>query len=195
MKPTLINAPAIEPVSLAEAKAWLRLDGSDEDDLVQALIVSARLTLEAYTRRFFVTQSWRLTLDAWPCSVRGQTPTTMSIPLAPLQSVAAIRIFDALGVAQLLSAATYRAPAANDGARIVFSSAPPAPGRETDGIEIDVVVGYGASALDTPEPLRRAMLTLVAQWHEHRGDAGADEAALPAMVAALARPFRRERLI
>jgi len=195
MKPILIVAPAIEPVSLVEAKAWLRLDGSDEDDLVQALIVSARLTLEAYTRRFFVTQSWRLTVDAWPSSARDRASATIAIPLAPFQSVAAIRVFDAGGVAQLLPAATYRAPPANDCARIVFSSSPPAPGRQFDGIEIDIVVGYGVLALNTPESLRRAMLTLVSHWHEHRGDGRADEAALPAAVAALAKPFRRERLI
>jgi uncharacterized phiE125 gp8 family phage protein len=56
----LIGAPAIEPVSLAEAKSWLREDGAEEDELIQALIVAARMTLEAYTRRLFVTQSWRL---------------------------------------------------------------------------------------------------------------------------------------
>jgi uncharacterized phiE125 gp8 family phage protein len=190
MTPLLLIAPAIEPVSLGEAKAWLRLDTDDEDDLVQALLVSARLTLEAYTRRFFVTQSWRLVFDAW---ARAQ-PRVLAVPLAPLASVAAIRVYDANDAAQTLAPQSYRAPPAPAGGRIVFLADPPAPARRADGIEIDVVVGYGPRASDTPEPLRRAILALVANWHENRGDGQAASAVLPAPALALARPFRRERL-
>lgn len=195
MTPILLSGPLVEPVSLADAKSWLRLDGADEDDLVSALIVSARLTLEAYTRRFFITQNWRIKLDAWPRTLREQTPATLAIPFAPFQSVAAIRVYDGANAEQVVGPATYMAPAAPDRARISFISPPPAPGRMSDGIEIDVVVGYGALANDTPEPLRRVILMLVAHWHENRGDQTASAAQLPAGVGALAFPFRRERLL
>ncbi len=66
MTPILLSGPAIEPVSLAEAKAWLRVDHSSDDDLVSALLTAARLTLEAWARLMFITQSWRLVYDAWP---------------------------------------------------------------------------------------------------------------------------------
>jgi uncharacterized phiE125 gp8 family phage protein len=194
MRPILTGAPAIEPVSLADAKSWLREDASEEDDLIQALIVSARMTLEAHTRRFFVTQSWRLIFDEWRLSTRIGAGATLAIPFAPFQSVAAIRVFDANDVAQLLAPTTYRAPAAPESGRIVFNTAPPAPGRGADGIEIDFAVGYGARAEDTPEPLRRAMLMLVAHWRQNRGDADST-GALPLAVAAFAAPFRRERLL
>jgi uncharacterized phiE125 gp8 family phage protein len=187
----LIGAPAIEPVSLADAKSWLREDGSQEDELIQALIVAARMTLEAYTRRFFVTQSWRLVLDCWPSTVA--TSTTLRIPFAPFQSVTAIRVFDANDAPQTLNAATYRAPHSTEGGRVSFASAPPAPGRAIDGIEIEFIAGYGSLASDLPQPLRQAVLTLVAHWREHRGDGGDD--ALPNAVAQLAAPFRRERLL
>jgi uncharacterized phiE125 gp8 family phage protein len=187
MRPMLIGAPTIEPVSLTDMKAWLREDGGDEDQLIQALIVSARMTLEAYTRRFFVTQSWRITLNAWPLDA-----LMLPIPFAPFQALSAIRIFDANDMAQTLAPISYRAPPASDGARVTFKSAPPAPGRSVDGIEIDFSVGYGASASGTPEPLRRAMMVLVAHWREKRGDDAND--ALPKGVIQLAAPFRRERL-
>jgi len=190
MRPMLIGAPAIEPVSLAGAKSWLREDGADEDDLIQTLIVAARMSLEAYTRRFFVTQSWRLTFDCWPASVASTA--TLFIPFAPFQALTEMRVYDVSDAAQTIEAETYRAPSANDGGRVFFKSAPPAPGRATDGIEIDFTAGYGALASDTPEPLRRAILVLLAHWREHRGDDGDD--ALPKAAAQLAQPFRRERL-
>ncbi|MGD9540599.1 head-tail connector protein [Methylocystis sp.] len=191
MRPMLIGAPAIEPVSLADAKSWLREDGADEDELIQALIVAARMTLEAYTRRFFITQSWRLVFDCWPDEVASRA--ALYIPFAPFEAATAIRVFDANDAAQTLDAASYRAAASSDGGRIVFSSAPPAPGSKTDGIEIDFDVGYGALASNVPQPLRHAILVLVAHWREHRGDDGDD--VLPNAVAQLAKPFRRERLL
>lgn len=190
MRPMLIGAPAVEPVSLAEAKSWLREDSSDEDQLIQALIVAARMTLEAYTRRFFVTQNWRLILDAWPSSLRATS--TVALPFAPFQTVTAIRVYDVNDASLLVGSTTYRAPSATDAGRIVFNSAPPAPGRANDGVEIDLTVGYGSLAAQTPEPLRRAILTLVAYWRENRGDD--DGSALPKSVIPLASPFRRERL-
>ena len=192
MVPDLLSGPALEPVSLDDVKAWLRLDSNEEDQLLSALIVSARLTLEAYTRRFFVTQSWRMRLDAWPAQTLRRK--TLAIPFAPLRNVSAVRVYDSADVAQTLSNTSYRAAAARDAGRIVFLAAPAEPGRAHDAIEIDIVAGYGDAAADTPEPLRRAILALVAHWHENRGDAGDVGAPLPTLILALAKPFRRERL-
>ena len=59
----LIAGPGEEPVSLAEAKAFCRIDGTDEDALAGALIAAARLHVESITGRALVTQTWRLVLD------------------------------------------------------------------------------------------------------------------------------------
>jgi uncharacterized phiE125 gp8 family phage protein len=187
MRPMLIGAPALEPVSLSEVKSWLREDASDEDQLIQALVVSARMTLEAYTRRFFVTQSWRVIMDTWPAD-----HTPILLPLSPFQNVSAIRVFDVADGAQTLPGASYWAPASSQEGRLLFRSPPPTPGRSIDGIEIDLVVGYGGLATHTPEPLRRAIMMLTAHWREKRGDDVDD--ALPKAVAQLAAPFRRQRL-
>lgn len=179
--------PTGEPVSLADAKAWLRIDTSAEDTLVTGLIPAARARVEAATRRLLMTQTWRLSLDDWP-------PCPGVIPLAPVASVAVLRVYDAGGIAQAIDPATYRLFDAPDQAQIVFFVPPPSPGRMASGIEIDVVAGYGA-AIDVPAPLRQAMLMLIAGWFENRGDAAEPGAnALPASVASLVAPYRRPRL-
>lgn len=68
-------------------------------------------------------------------------------------------------------------------------------GRTHGAIEIDIAVGFGATAAAVPAPLRQAVLRLAARWFEQRGDvAGRDAQALPVAIAALVAPFRRGRL-
>ncbi|MFD1333894.1 head-tail connector protein, partial [Methylopila musalis] len=60
MPAVLLTAPAAEPLGLADAKAYLRLDHDDEDALLGELIASARAEVERLTRRVLVAQRWRL---------------------------------------------------------------------------------------------------------------------------------------
>jgi uncharacterized phiE125 gp8 family phage protein len=62
---TLIRTvePAAEPVTLAEAKAHLRLADSSEDDLLTGLIRAARQDVERATGMALIDQHWRLVLD------------------------------------------------------------------------------------------------------------------------------------
>jgi uncharacterized phiE125 gp8 family phage protein len=187
MIPLLIAGPAVEPVTLAEMGAYLRLDDAAEDDLVTALVKAARLVVEAAAGRQLVEQSWRLTLDRWPCG------RAVLLPLSPLIRVERIRVFDPFGAPQDLAAALYRAERASDPPRIVVESAAPEPGLAAQGIEIDIVVGFGPAAGDVPPPLAQSVRMLVARWFENRGDAPAD-LTLPAEIAALVAPYRRMRL-
>ena len=190
MTPILIVGPAAEPVSLADAKSWLKIDTSEDDDLIGALVTSARLIVESRTRRMLLTQTWRLVLDQWP---RG---LVASLPFAPFQSVVAIRVYDANALAQILPGELYTVDAAPDRARLIFGAAPPAPGRPIAGIEIDLVVGYGDDPDAVPAPLRQAIRLLAARWFENRGDQLSDPAQerFPAQVAALLAPYSRARL-
>src|SRR4051812_6207132 len=66
MTSTLIAGPGEEPVTLAEAKAFCRIDASDEDALVSALIAAARLHVESMTGRALVEQTWRFSVSCAP---------------------------------------------------------------------------------------------------------------------------------
>ena len=201
MQATCLVPPASEPVSLEEAKSWLRLDSGDEDAIVTALVASARAAVEAATSKLLVMQTWRLVLDEWPrvatgfCSVAPPGSAMLTIPLGPVASITAIRIYDASGTPQVVSPATYALRGAPDDRWIDFIAAPPSPSRTRAGIEIDIVAGFGAPA-DVPQPLRQAILMLVARLYENRGD-GMEPAPehLRGAVHSLIAPFRRPRLV
>jgi uncharacterized phiE125 gp8 family phage protein len=198
MPNVLLVPPAAEPLSLDEAKAWLRLDTNDEDALVSALIVAARNIVEATTRRALITQTWRIVLDRWPSDGAGEgdplaATSVVRLALAPLASVQAMRVLDNAGTARAIDASTWKLVDAPDDAKLIFATQPPAPGQIRAGIEIDVVAGYGDAADDVPQALRQAMLLMIARWYENRGDEATTQS-LVAPAASLLEPYCRPRL-
>lgn len=189
MTPLALGPPVIEPVTLVEARQFLRLDQTDEDALLATLITAARLMIEAASGRCLIEQPWRIVLDRWPAS--GE----IRLPLSPLLRIDAARVYDVLGSAQAVATASLTLDKAADPPVIRLTGEVPEIGRAHGAIEIDVAAGYGATAAAVPAPLRQAVLRLAARWFEQRGDvAGRDAQALPATIAALVAPFRRGRL-
>lgn len=189
MRPILLTPPAAEPVTLADAKLYLRIDTVDEDDLIRTLITASRLLIEAASGRLLIHQTWRLVMDAWPAS------GTARLPLAPVSQIVAARVFNAQGVPTLVAASALALETGADPPAIWVQASVPGPGRTLAGIEIDLLAGYGAVAAAVPEPFRQAILMMVARWFEQRGDAGQrGDARLPADVMALIAPYRRVRI-
>jgi uncharacterized phiE125 gp8 family phage protein len=184
MSSILLAAPAAEPLSLAAAKDFLRVEHADDDDVIAALIASARIHVEAQTRRALVTQGWRIALDQWPAEGR------IAVRPAPLQSLDAARVRDADSDAQTLDLQGFVIDTA--GSALAFAPwALPQPGRSAAGIELDVTCGYGDVAADVPEPLRQAIRLLVGHWYDNRGLAAPGAVTvLPSTVAALIAPYR-----
>ncbi len=66
MTPHLLLPPATEPVTLDEAKEFLKIDTEDEDALLERLITAARHLIEAASGQMLIHQTWRLTCSRWP---------------------------------------------------------------------------------------------------------------------------------
>ncbi len=175
--------PATEPLSLDEAKAYLRVAHDDDDTVIAALIQAARGHVEALTRRALMVQTWRIVRDAWPADGR------LSLRCGPLRSVSAARVLDAAGEPHAIDVQRFVVDVA---AGVIASPgwAWPAPGRSLAGIELDVELGYGPLASDVPEPLRQALRMLVAHWYDNRGVVASGAALLPTGVATLIAPYR-----
>jgi len=172
----LTSPPAIEPVTLEEAKAHLKVDTADDDALIAALIAAARARAELIISRAFITQQWMLSLDCWP------QDGVIAIPFPPLQSVASVTAYARDDGATVLDPETYQVDTASAPARLALKpgASPPVNLRRINAIEVAFTAGYGDAADDVPALIREAILEIVADLYVHRGDS--DETPLAAMA-------------
>lgn len=187
----LTSAPALEPVTLDDVKAHLRIDGPQEDTLLASLILTSRLHLEAALDLAMIEQGWTLQLDRWP---KGQS---VDIPISPLQAVTLVRVKNDAGGWDAIGPANYLADIAAKPPRVIFHGAVrPVPGVPAAGIEITFTAGFGAAPASVPAPLRHAIMMLVAHWYEHREsvEIGSNAVRIPDAVSDLVAPFRKIRL-
>lgn len=194
----IVTPPAAEPVALADAKARLRLEHDDEDELVAALIVAARERVESLIGRALVTRRVRERRDDWADDGRlAAHGSQFRLGLGPVIEVHHVKTYAADDGAETFAAERYYVDTASTPARLALRGGGvwPLPGRAADGIEIEYDAGYGEDPASVPRPLAEAVLLLVAEMYEHRLPAErATEVALPLAVQGLLAPFARIRL-
>lgn len=160
---SLTTAPAVEPLSLTEAKNHARVDIGDDDDLLTDEIQAAREWVETYTRRQLITATWTLHLSGWSNTIR--------LPRPPLQSVESIKYRDVDGVEQTLSTDVYEVHTDCLPGEVRLAYGQTWPGvrdSHPDAIEIEFVAGYGDASSSVPQPIRSAMRILLTDLYEHR---------------------------
>ena len=176
--------PSSEPISLAEAKAHLRVDTADEDPLIQNLIAAAREACEEWCGRSFVTQTLTLTLDRFPSpSLTAPGPETawsgsfrndgtIELPRPPAISLTSITYIDTNGASQTLSSSGYKLDLASQPARLApaFGTSWPATRDEIASVVIVYSAGYGAASA-VPARAKAAILLLLGTLYENREDA------------------------
>ncbi|MDX2308469.1 MAG: head-tail connector protein [Hyphomicrobium sp.] len=186
-----LSGPSVEPVSLAEAKAHLKVDTADEDALIGSLILTSRLHAEAALGLAFIQQQWRLLLDTWPPG------GAVTLPLRPVTSIDAVRVLASDGTPTTLPPSSYALEPGARRQRLIPESANwPLPGRRALGIEIDFTAGFGVTSASVPEDIRHAILLLVAHWYEHRDviEIGSAATRIPSIVSELLANWREPRL-
>jgi len=77
----LKTAPSSEPISVAEAKLFLKVTQSSEDALIGNMIKAARQYLESYTKRSFYTQTWQYYADGFEDVIELYHGTVASITI------------------------------------------------------------------------------------------------------------------
>src|SRR5690606_7580918 len=188
LAPVRTLAPANMPVSLAEAKAHLRVDHDDQDDLITAQIKAATAWLDGYAGilgRALVTQTWRQDFVGFA--------DHLALPISPVIAIVSISYFDVGNVQQTLDPGLYDLFADARGAHVALRPGQSWPGtfRRADAVSVAFTAGYGAAA-DVPEPIRHAILLIVQRLYD-----GADteiDVSIERTVHALVAPYRKSPL-
>lgn len=179
---SLTTAPALEPVTIEEARSQCRLTDSSEDGLLAGYLLAARHLAEERTGRVLVTQSWTETWDhRWPHGHHHEhrpdahhlgpySRRRIMLGKAPVQSVTSVQYFDTSGAQQTLDPTQYRFGMHKKIGVIeeAFGVCWPAVRCQIDTISVLYVAGY-ASPGQIPETIRQAILLLVEHFYANRG--------------------------
>lgn len=162
---TRATAPAVEPVTLAEAKAHLRVDASDEDTYIGTLITAARQWVEEYLDRSLVNTQWTMRLDSFPYEIELPRP-----PIASAGTVTAVTVTYTLAdeSTATLSATAYRVDRNSTPGvvRQLRSGSWPANLDDYNAVSVTWWAGYGATGASVPAAIRHAILLLVGAWYD-----------------------------
>ncbi|WP_439573054.1 head-tail connector protein [Phreatobacter sp.] len=184
-----IEPPAAEPVTPADLKAFLKLDGAEEDALIASVAMAARAHLEALTQKVFITQRWRITRDSWPASGR------IALPIGPVTSLDRVTV-DAGEGPEDLALTGLTLDGLGQPPRLAFRPRSlPVPAVPLGGIAIEVTAGFGGPD-DVPAPLVQAVRLLAAHWFENRTlvGIGHEVSVTPRGIEALIAPFQVRRV-
>ena len=162
---TIVTGPASEPITSAEAKLHCRVDTDDssQDDVITDLIAAVRERCEAVADRALITQTLKLTLDAWPAD------NVIRLPRAPLVSVTTLKYRAAAdGTLTTLAADQYSVDTVSEPGRITpaYGVAWPTPRDQAVAIEVTYVAGVASGSV--PKAIKERLKVAVAYCWENR---------------------------
>lgn len=183
LRPIRTVAPALRVVSLEEAKAHLRVEVSEEDDLIDGLARAAESRLDGWSGllgRCMINQTWRASYANWCWPL-------LELPFPDISSVV-VTYFDSEGVEQTVSDVHYGLIETAGGTALEWRSSFAAPSLESrsDAIRATFVAGFGAAPEDVPDDLRHAIKLMIGGWYENREETviGVSVASLPISLSA-----------
>lgn len=161
---TCTTAPTVEPLTLAEARSFIKQDSTDDDNVISLLIKAAREVCERVTGRALCTQTWRMVLDQFPA-------WEIWLPKPPLQSISSIIYLDSAGTSTTLSSALYRVDTTSEPGMVepAYASVWPSTYGVSACVQITFVCGYGLTSAIPPN-IKERLLAYVSHRYDRRGE-------------------------
>ena len=196
-RPVLVTPPAIKPVTLTEAKAWLDIGYTDKDTVITGLIGTATAHLDGWTGilgRCLCEQTWRQDFNDFRSCLR--------LPLFPVISITSVKYTDTDGVEQPIASENYTLKNDDLGAYVEFTSSYsfPSLNSESAAVRVAYLAGYADIAgtpktSSVPDDIKNAIALLVRHWFDNPGAVvvGVTAQQLPQGVDALLAKYRRPR--
>ena len=164
---TTLTQPAVEPVTLSEAKQHCRVDTDSDDAYIGSLIQAAREYCEAYCDETFVHSQYRMTLDSFPVEIELPRP-----PMATAGTVTAVVVTYTLEnqTTATLSTSEYRVDRdATPGVlRTNYNGSWPSHLLDYNSVTVTWWGGRDGDASSLPQRFKSAVLWLVGYWYERR---------------------------
>ena len=164
--------PAVEPVTLSEAKAHCRIDSTADDAYVASLITAAREWCEQYLDRTLVYTQWVMRFDRFPTSgIEAMELPRPPMAVAGTATAVSLTFTADGGTTGTYAVEQFRVDRQSTPGTVLPIYAGTWPPHRIDAGAHAVTwwAGYGASGTDVPAAIRHAILMLVSHWYETRG--------------------------
>jgi uncharacterized phiE125 gp8 family phage protein len=162
-----LTDPAVEPVTLAEAKLHLRVEHSDDDALISASIQAAREWVEEYLDATLIHTQWVMTLDLFPPAISLPRPR-----MAEADGFTAVELTYTIDTGAVVTLPTSDYRVDRDSVpgvlRPNYGDSWPAHLADYNAISVTWWAGFGADGSAVPQRIRNAVLMLVTHYYEQR---------------------------
>jgi len=193
-----ITPPSVLPISVADAKSFLNVEGTADDVLIEAFINAAADAIRQYCKRSLSPETLELRMDGFPTASLDRldrlgpgvhvvsypwmlgSPDVIDLPFGPVASITSITTYARDNTSAVFDVANY----GFDIGRVYLNEGAvwPSDIRRADAVAIRYVSG----ASPIPYAILQAMRTHVAAMYECR-----EGCEMPAACKAMLGPYRR----
>lgn len=166
---TRVTGPAVEPLTVAEAKLHLRVDTTEDDTYIGTLITAAREWVENYLDRTLITTQLILRAAEFPTEELELARPPMVASGTATAVVITYTLADT--TTATLSTALYRVDRTStpgNVAPIINGTWPSDVIEDANAVAVTYWAGYGPTSASVPATIRHAMLMLIGHWYERR---------------------------